>query len=135
MKVTVQIVTQTDDGQDMTKEVACVERAELTPATFGVSLAEGKHILEAIQEVVVEWQMHAYLQQQRHCPHCGKVRHSKGTHHIVFRTVFGALPVESPGGPAAGTHDPGVALPGNQVGRLDIVWHQCEVVAGRVASR
>ncbi len=96
MKVTVQIVTQTDDGQDMTKEVACVERAELTPATFGVSLAEGKHILEAIQEVVVEWQMHAYLQQQRHCPHCGKVRHSKGTHHIVFRTVFGALPVESP---------------------------------------
>ena len=96
MKVTVQIVTQTDDGQDMTKEVACVERAELTPATLGVSLAEGKHILEAIQEVVVEWQMHAYIQQQRYCPHCGKVRYSKGSHHIVFRTVFGALPVESP---------------------------------------
>src|SRR6266850_1432940 len=95
MKVTVQIVTQTDDGQDMTKEVACVERAELTPATFGVSLAEGKSILEAIQEVVVAWQMHAYLHQQRHCPQCGKVRPSKGTHHIVFRTVFGALPVES----------------------------------------
>src|SRR6266849_10766099 len=96
MKVTVQVVTRTDDGQEITKDVAYVERDELTPATFGVSLAEGKSILEAVQEVVVEWQMHVYLHQQRHCPQCGKVRHSKGTHHIVFRTVFGALPVESP---------------------------------------
>jgi hypothetical protein len=45
MKVTVQVVTCTDDGQEMTKDVACVERDELTPATFGVSLAEGKRIL------------------------------------------------------------------------------------------
>src|SRR5262245_10076284 len=40
--------------------------------------------------------MHAYLQQHRACPHCGKARRSKGVHHTVFRTVFGALPVESP---------------------------------------
>ena len=96
MKVTVQVVTRTDDGQEITKDVGCVERDELTPATFGVSLAEGKRILEALQEVVVEWQRHAYLHHQRHCPQCGKVRHSTGTHHIVFRTVFGALPVASP---------------------------------------
>jgi hypothetical protein len=96
MKVTVQVVTHTDDGQTITKDIGCVEREALTPAAFGVSLAEGKHILEALQEVVVEWQMQTYLHQQHHCPHCGKVRHSKGTHHIVFRTVFGALPVESP---------------------------------------
>src|SRR5207237_4927945 len=42
------------------------------------------------------WQMQAYLGQQRHCPVCGTLRHSKGTHHTVFRTVFGSLPVESP---------------------------------------
>ena len=68
MKVTVQVVTRTDDGQEITKDVGCVERDALTPATFGVSLAEGKSIREAIQEVVGEWQMHAYLHQQRHCP-------------------------------------------------------------------
>jgi Phage integrase family len=40
--------------------------------------------------------MQAYLHLQRDCPQCGNVRHSKGTHHTVFRTVFGSLPVASP---------------------------------------
>jgi hypothetical protein len=96
MKVKVQVVTITDDGQETTKEIACVERQDLTPETFGLSLAEGKTVLQALQEVVVEWQLHMYLQQQRSCPHCGKTRCSKGVHHTVFRTVFGALPVDSP---------------------------------------
>ena len=65
MKVTVQVVTISDDGQESIREVACVERQDLTPATLGLSLAEGKTILQALQEVVVEWQMHAYLGQQR----------------------------------------------------------------------
>ena len=46
--------------------------------------------------MVVEWQTHAYLDAQRYCPDCGKLRHSKGSHHTVFRTVFGDLLVESP---------------------------------------
>src|SRR6266571_50094 len=96
MKVTVQVVTRSEDGQESMREVACVERAGLTPETLGLSLAEGKTILQAIQEVVVEWQMQAYLGQQRHCPQCGNLRHSKGAHHTVFRTVFGSLPVHSP---------------------------------------
>jgi len=96
MKLTIRVVTTTDDGQETTRDIACVERQDLTPETFGLSLAEGKRVLQALQEVVVEWQMHTYLQQQRTCPHCGKIRQSKGVHHTVFRTVFGALPVESP---------------------------------------
>jgi hypothetical protein len=59
------VVTITDDGQETTREIACVERQDLTPETFGLSLAEGKAVLQALQEVVVEWQMHAYLQQHR----------------------------------------------------------------------
>jgi len=50
MKVTVQVVTQTDDGQEAIREVACVERDDLTPATLGLSLAEGKTVLQALQE-------------------------------------------------------------------------------------
>ena len=30
----------------------CVERHDLTPETFGLSLAEGKAVLQALQEVV-----------------------------------------------------------------------------------
>ena len=96
MKVTVQVVTRSDDGEESLREVACVERTDLTPTTLGLSLAEGKTILQTIQEVVVEWQMQGYLDQQRHCPQCGNLRPSKGVHHTVFRTVFGSLPIESP---------------------------------------
>ena len=96
MKVKVQVVTLTDDGEESLCEVACVKRDELTPASLGLSIADSKGILQGIQEVVVEWQMHEYLDSQRHGPQCGKLRHSKGLHHTVFRTVFGDLPVESP---------------------------------------
>src|SRR5713101_1176594 len=96
MQVQVQVVTLTDDGEESLREVACVERDELTPASLGLSIADSKAILQSMQEVVVEWQMHAYLNSQRYCPDCGKLRHSKGSHHIVFRTVFGDLPVDSP---------------------------------------
>jgi len=96
MKVKVQVVTLTDDGEESLREVACVERDELTPASLGLSIADSKAIVQSIQEVGVEWQMHAYLNSQCYCPDCGKLRHSKGSHHIVFRTVFGDLPVESP---------------------------------------
>ena len=96
MKVKVQVVTITDDGQETTRDMACVERQDLTPETFGLSLAEGKAMLQALQEVVVEWQMHAYLQQQRACPHCGKLRQQQGgpSHRLSYG--LWALPVESP---------------------------------------
>ena len=73
-----------------------MERQDLTPATLGFSLAEGKALLQAIQEVMVEWQVHVYLRQQRPCPHCGKPRCRRGMHHTAFWTVFGTLSVESP---------------------------------------
>ena len=153
MKVKVQVVTLTDDGEESLREVACVECAELTSASLGLSTADSKTILQGIQEVVVEWQMHAYLNSQRHCPDCGKLRHSKGSHHTVFRTVFGDLPVESP----RFTHCPcqshetesfsplAELLPehttpellylDNEMGFLVLVWHQCQAVARRVALR
>jgi hypothetical protein len=96
MQVKVQVVIMTDDGQEITQDIACVERQELTPVMLGLSLAEGKAVLQALQEVVVEWQMEAHLRQQRACPQCGKTRRRKGLHHTVFRTVFGVLAVESP---------------------------------------
>ena len=39
MKVRVQVVTLSEDGRESRREVACVERADLTPATLGLSLA------------------------------------------------------------------------------------------------
>lgn len=53
MKYTVHVAITTDEGQTEIREIASVERDDLTPATLGLTLAEGKAILKGLQEVVV----------------------------------------------------------------------------------
>jgi hypothetical protein len=96
MKYTVQVVITTDEGQTETREIACLEREDLTPTTLGLTLAEGKAILKALQAVVVEQQMTAYLETQRSCTQCGRRQRSKGSHTTQVRTVFGTISVKSP---------------------------------------
>jgi hypothetical protein len=87
MKYAVHVVITTDEGQTETREIACVEREDLTPTTLGLILAEGKTILKALQQVVVEQQMTTYLKTQRPCAHCGHRQRSKGSHTTHVRTV------------------------------------------------
>jgi hypothetical protein len=96
MQCKAQVVTLRDDGEESLREVACIERDDLSAVSLGLSIADSKAIVPGMQEVVVAWQMNAYLDTQRHGPQCGKLRHRKGVHHAVLRTVFGAVPVESP---------------------------------------
>ncbi len=56
MKFKVQVVTVTDDGEESLRDVACVERDDLTAASLGLSIAHSKTILQGLQEVVVAWQ-------------------------------------------------------------------------------
>jgi hypothetical protein len=78
MKVKVQVVTLTDDGEESLCEVACVKRDELTPASLGLSIADSKGILQGIQEVVVEWQMHEYLDSNATVHSAGSCATAKG---------------------------------------------------------
>jgi hypothetical protein len=57
VKCTIQVVITTEDGQTETREIACLEREDLTPTTLGLTLADGKAIFKALQAVVVERQM------------------------------------------------------------------------------
>jgi hypothetical protein len=95
MKYAIQIVITTDKGQTETQDIASIEREDLTPTTLGLTLAEGKAILKALQAVVVRQQLTAYLETQRACAHCGHWQHSKGFHSTQVRTVFGTIPVHS----------------------------------------
>jgi hypothetical protein len=95
MKYAIQVVLTTDEGQTETQDIACVEREDLTPTTLGLTLAEGKAILKALQAVVVQQQLTTYLETPRPCPHCGHVQRSKGYHTTLVRTVFGTIPVHS----------------------------------------
>jgi len=57
VKCTIKVVITIENSQTETREIACLEREDLTPTTLGLTLAEGKAILEAPQELVVERQM------------------------------------------------------------------------------
>jgi hypothetical protein len=96
VKYTIQVVITTDDGQSETRDLTCLEREHLTPTTLGLTLAEGKAILKALQTVVTERQMTTYVETQRLCPHCGTLRRRKGYHRMQLRTLFGTLPLQSP---------------------------------------
>jgi hypothetical protein len=61
-----------------------------------LTLAEARSILAGIEQTVVEQQAAEFMALQRTCSHCGHERSCKGRHHIVFRTPFGKLRLESP---------------------------------------
>ena len=80
----------------VTEEIACIQREDVTPETLGMTLAEAKDLLAQVQASMVQEQTREYIEQQRPCPHCGKVRSQKGRHTIVFRSLFGELSLPSP---------------------------------------
>src|SRR5690242_14693568 len=96
MKITVQIMVQSDEGQAEVVEVARLERRPLQPETLGMSLAEARAILAGLEQSFVERQAAEVLAQQGRCPHCGRERSCKDRQSIVFRTPFGKLKVASP---------------------------------------
>jgi hypothetical protein len=97
MKITIQITVESVDGQlNVSQEVARLDRGTLRPETLGLTLAEARSILAGIEQTVVEQQAGEFMVQQRTCSHCFHERSCKGRHHIVFRTPFGKLRLESP---------------------------------------
>jgi len=97
MKIKIHITVESDKGQpEVVQEVAHLDRFILQPETLGLTLAEARSILAGIEQRVVEQQAAEFMAQQRICSHCGHERSCKGRHHIVFRTPFGKLRLESP---------------------------------------
>jgi len=95
MKFRVELTCIADDQEEVHR-IACLERNGVALETLGLTLAEGKAILRSIQEVMIEKPLAAYVESQRRCPDCGKLRTSKGHHDVTLRTAFGTLTVDSP---------------------------------------
>lgn len=97
MKVTIQIIVEHEElDEPLVEEIGCVCRGELLPETLGLTLQEGKDLLANIQATMVKHQAEEYVAQQRLCPHCSRQRSNKGTHEIVWRSLFGKLKIQSP---------------------------------------
>ena len=97
MRMRIQVVIESDNHDTpITDEVACIQRGDLTPETLGLTLAEAKDLLANVQANLVKEQTAEYVEQQRRCPLCGKVRGQKGQRDIVFHSLFGKMEIPSP---------------------------------------
>ena len=96
MRVSIQVVVESDDVERTAQEVATVTRTDLRPDTLGLHLDDAKNLLASVQRAVVEQQVAEYLAHQRTCPCCGRPRKHKGEHTILVRTLFGTVRFASP---------------------------------------
>jgi hypothetical protein len=96
MHFRIQLITVTDDGTEHREEIADMIRAEAAIETTGLTLAESKQVLHALQRRIIDHEVTAYLDQQCACLHCGKQRQLKEHGTASFRTLFGVVPVPNP---------------------------------------
>ena len=96
MTFQIRVVAIADNGQEQVHDIRSLQRMELKMETLGLTLAEGKAILSAIQRVIVEQQTAHCVAAHRHCSDCGQQRHRKGHHDLPLRTVFGKVTIPSP---------------------------------------
>lgn len=96
MRLQVQVVIVADDGTRHQQIVAEIERTETTLETLGLTLAEGKQMLQTVQAVMVGQQVADELTEQRRCPECGKQRRLKEQATAPFHTLFGVIEVPNP---------------------------------------
>ena len=94
MRWTVTLVAEVEPGQRIEHEIVSVDRDDrITPATLGLSIAEGKAVLAAIQARVVVDQVTRHGTVARECLWCGHSQSSKGHYRSTFRSVFGNVPM------------------------------------------
>lgn len=96
MQFRIEVVAVAEDGTECRQELATLTRSESRLETVGLTLAEGKQVLQQLQQTVIERQVGTYLDQQRACPHCSKQRRLKQAAPAPFRTLFGLVEVHNP---------------------------------------
>jgi hypothetical protein len=94
MRWKVQLIAETASGQRLEGEIATIEREDLlTPATVGLTIAEGKVILEGLQRRAVAAQAQHHGASMKSCVKCGAAFRIKGYCNSTLRTVYGNVPM------------------------------------------
>jgi hypothetical protein len=95
MKVLLQI-TDDDGSAGAAAEVAAFEKVTERPEDLGLSIAEAKALLGAVQQRTVDAQVACWMERHRCCEACGQRRRRKGSHRVVFLTLYGDVVITSP---------------------------------------
>ena len=93
MRCTVVLEFDDGDGADVRRvELMRLHRDSADPnaGDVGISLAEGKTLVQSVQQEFVVAQLGRYCAKRRPCPACGTVRRLHDGHCVSVKTVFGA---------------------------------------------
>ena len=90
-------VTETD-GVLVTHEVSAGTRhaSDVSPASIGLTLAEGKLTLAILQRHLIRMQAASLCEERRRCQHCGSRRPIKDRRPRRLTTLFGKVCVDAP---------------------------------------
>ncbi len=97
MRVSILLQITDDDGTaNLAEEITAFEKQTERPENLGLSLAEGKTLTAAVQRRIVKAQAVSWAERHRCCEACGARRRSKGSSPVVFRSLYGDVPLASP---------------------------------------
>ena len=97
MRVKLQLVICHDDGQEETvTDVITLNKNNHRIEHLGLSMAESKQLLSALQRHLLQQQLTAFLDTHATCPDCGTPFTLKAHGSRSFRTVFGTFQFPSP---------------------------------------
>lgn len=92
MKWTVKLVAELVSGRRVEHDLGELDREDLIPpASLGLSIAEGKTVLAALQERMVDDQVRHRGESLRSCTHCGRKVVTKGHCNSTLRSVYGKV--------------------------------------------
>lgn len=115
MRVKILLQITDDDGTAaIAEEVAAFEKVTERPEDLGLSIAEGKALLAAVQQRTIDAQIVSWMEPHCCCKACGQRRRSKGSHRVVFLTLYGDVQIASPRlhrCPCQGTTGPATVSP------------------------
>ena len=97
MRVRILLQLTDDDGSaGAAEEIATFAKATERPEDLGLSIAEGKALLAAVQHRTVVAQVAEWSKRHRCCATCGERRRVKGSYPTTFHTLYGAVELNSP---------------------------------------
>jgi hypothetical protein len=73
-------------GPGQPRRTQMIERAEeISSASVGLTIAEGKALLASLQAQIVTEQIHRHVASMKSCPQCGKALRTKGHYQSTLR--------------------------------------------------
>ena len=92
MRVKFQLVMYSDEGHEETStDVITLDKNHQRIEHLGLSLAESKQLLSALQRHLLRQQVTTFLDTHTTCPDCGKPLNLKAHGSRSFRTLFGTF--------------------------------------------